>query len=347
MHIKTLLSLFPQRFVPQRSHFAAFAFLVAILGLTDVDAAGGPSARKARAPDVSDAALVRKLPGFRNAVAELDGIQLHYVIGGKGAPLVLLPGWPETWWGYHKIMPALAEHYTVIAVDLRGMGSSSKPEGGYDKKTMAADIHRLVTKLGYKSASIAGHDIGSMVAYSYAANHPEATDKLVMMDVAHPDEGYLTRPLLPAIGSFGDKLDPLHPYFWWFAFHQVKGLPERLLAGRVRIEQEWFYKYMLLDESAIDDLDRAVYERAYNSSDAIRASNGWYQAFMQDVLDDRTYGKINAPVLALGGPGYGRLKTVMTQKATVVVAVQIENSGHFVQEENPAQVTRAMLEFLK
>ena len=335
------------KLVPLKHGLAAVTLLLATLVVSEPAAAEAHATRKTRSLDVSDPALVRKLPGFRNAVADLDGIRLHYVIGGKGAPLVLLPGWPETWWGYHKIMPALAEQYTVISVDMRGMGSSSKPQGGYDKKTMAADIHRLVTQLGYKSVSIAGHDIGSMVAYSYAANHPEATDKLVMMDVAHPDEGYLARPLLPAIGTFSDKLDVSHPYFWWFAFHQVKGLPEKLLAGRVRIEQEWFYKYMLLNESAIDDLDRAVYERAYNSADSIRASNGWYQAFMQDVQDDRTYTKIKAPVLALGGPGYGRLKAVMTQKADVVVAIKIEDSGHFVQEENPSQVTQAMLEFLK
>src|SRR5476649_359473 len=122
--------------------------------------------------NVSDAALVKSLPGFKNSYADVNGVRLHYVQGGKGEPLVLLPGWPETWWTFHKIMPALAQQYTVITVDLRGMGNSSKPADGYDKKTMAKDIYELVKSLGYDRANVAGHDIGSAVAYSYAQNYP-------------------------------------------------------------------------------------------------------------------------------------------------------------------------------
>jgi pimeloyl-ACP methyl ester carboxylesterase len=309
--------------------------------------AAAPAHAAAPTPaSISDAALLKRLPGFQHAYADVNGIRLHYVIGGEGAPLVLLPGWPETWWGYHKIMPELARHYRVIVVDLRGMGGSSRPEAGYDKKTMAADVQALVTQLGYKSAHIAGHDIGSQVAYSYAANFPQSTRKLVMMDVGPPTESMLALPLLPAHGSFGDKMDPAHPYFWWFAFHQVKGLPEKILAGRVRLEQEWFYTYMLKDEHAIDAHDRAVYEKAYNNADAIRASNGWYQAFTQDIIDDKTYAPLAMPVLGLGGIGHERLKAVMERKANNFTAVRIENSGHFVQEEQPTQVIRAMLDFL-
>lgn len=312
--------------------------------------AGGGVAAAAAVPadgaDVSDAALLRTLPGFRDAYADVNGVRLHYVIGGKGAPLVLLPGWPETWWGFRKIMPALAEHYTLIVVDLRGMGASARPADGYDKKTMATDIHALVRQLGYASAYVAGHDIGSQVAYSYAANFPQETAKLVMMDVGPPTAGYLTLPLLPAHGTFSNKQDPAHLYLWWFAFHQVKGLPEQLLAGRVRIEHEWFYNYMLLDGEAIDAHARAVYEAAYNSADAIRASNGWYQAFTQDIIDDGAYAKLAMPVLALGGSGHERLRAVMANKASDLRAVKIERSGHFVQEEQPDQVIAAMRAFL-
>lgn len=298
------------------------------------------------AADISDKALLQTLPGFQSAHAVVNGIALHYVTGGKGAPLVLLPGWPETWWGYHKIMPELAKHYTVIAVDLRGMGASGRPDGGYDKKTMAADILGLVHQLGYSSAHIAGHDIGSQVAYSYAANFPQATRKLVLMDVGPSTESLLKLPMLPQHGTFHDKIDPDHAYLWWFAFHQVKGLPEKLLAGRVRLEQEWFYTYMAVHEEAIDARDRAVYEAAYNSADAIRASNGWYQSFTQDIIDDRDYQPLAMPVLALGAPGFNRLKAVMEKKAPRLTAVRIEDSGHFIQEEQPAQVVDAMLRFL-
>jgi pimeloyl-ACP methyl ester carboxylesterase len=259
----------------------------------------------------------------------------------------MLPGWPETWWTFHKIMPALAEHYTVIAVDLRGMGASSKPADGYDKKTMATDIHELVKSLGYDKATIAGHDIGSAVAFSYGANFPQATDKLVMMEFPHPDESLMSFPLLPAQSSVGDKVGSSRPYLWWFAFNQVNGLPEKLLAGRIRIEQDWLFKYFLVNDSAVDARDRAVYEQAYDSAEAIRASNGWYQAFAQDVSDNKGYGKLNMPILVLAGPAYKWMKVVVAKKATNLTAVDVEKSGHFVQEEQPEFVTKTMVDFLQ
>jgi pimeloyl-ACP methyl ester carboxylesterase len=302
---------------------------------------------KKKAPNVSDAALVASLPGFRNGYAEVDGVRLHYVVGGKGEPLVLLPGWPETWWTFHKIMPALAQNHTVIAVDLRGMGASSRPTDGYDKKTMARDVHALVQFLGYDKATIAGHDIGSAVAFAYAENYPEATDKLVMMELPHPDDSLLTFPLLPTQGTVGDKLGMSRPYLWWFAFNQVNGLPEKLLAGHIRVEQDWLFKYFLVDESAVDARDRAVYERAYNSADAIHASNAWYQTLTQDVSDNRSYGTLQMLVLAMGGPAYGWMKKVVSQKAANLTAVKVENSGHFIQEEQPEFVLRTMTDFLQ
>jgi pimeloyl-ACP methyl ester carboxylesterase len=173
----------------------------------------------------TNAALVRSLKGFQSGDAEVNGVHLHYVAGGTGTPLILLPGWPETWWQYHKIMPSLARHFHVVSVDIRGMGLSSKPVDGYDKKTMAKDIYELVRHLGYDKVDIAGHDIGSMVAFAYAAQFPQATLKLAMMDVPHPDDGWMKIPMLPQVGKFGAKIDDLHPAYPWFsAFQQVKGL---------------------------------------------------------------------------------------------------------------------------
>jgi pimeloyl-ACP methyl ester carboxylesterase len=301
----------------------------------------------ASSADVSDAALVKSLPGFRNGYATVNGVRLHYVSGGKGAPLVLLPGWPETWWTFHKIMPVLAQHYTVIVVDLRGMGASSKPVDGYDKKTMAADIHELTRSLGYDKVAIAGHDIGSAVAFAYAENYPDATDKLVMMEFPHPDDSLQTLPLLPAQGAYGDRLGSARPNLWWFAFNQVKGLPEQLLAGRFRLEEDWLFHYFLVNEDAVDARDRAVYEHAYNRADAIRAGNAWYQAFPQDVIDNRSYGQLSMPVLVMGGPAYKWMTKVVGQKAANLSAVDIENSGHFIQEEQPEVVAQTMLGFLQ
>lgn len=296
--------------------------------------------------DVSDATLVARLPGFTSASATIDGVRIHYVSGGKGSPVFLLPGWPETWWSYHKVMPELARRHRVIVVDLRGMGSSDKPVGGYDKKTMAADVAGLAAQLGYSSIDVIGHDIGAMVAYSLAASHPDLVRRLVLLDVGPPSAGYMNLRLLPEPDTFGDKIDEAHPYLWWFAFHQVKGMPEELLEGRAGIEQAWFFRYMAKDESAIDGLDRAVYAAAYSTRDGTRAGNAWYQAFAQDIADNGTYPKLTMPVLGLGGPGYLRLKSALDMLAPGSQTFRVEDSGHFIAEEKPAAMLAYVHDFL-
>jgi pimeloyl-ACP methyl ester carboxylesterase len=293
----------------------------------------------------TDAALVKRLHGFRSDYAQVNGTRLHFVIGGRGPALVLLPGWPQTWWSFHKIMPALARHHTVVAVDIRGMGGSAKPAAGYDKKNMAKDIHELLLKLGQDKAVIVGHDIGAQVAWSFAANHPQATDKLVMLDVPHSDEQLYQWPILPRLNTFSDKIDPAAPFAWWFAFHQVMGLPERLLAGRAHIQQEWFFTYLMKDESVLTPLDRAVYANAYRSSEAIRAGTAWYQAFPRDIEDEKGYAKLTMPVLGIAGPGFDWLNASLAAKATNARAVHLKDSGHFVQEEAPEETARLILEF--
>src|ERR1043166_8576673 len=128
-------------------------------------------------------------PGFTEKYADVNAVRLHYYIGGKGSAVVLLHGYAETGHMWLPIMPLLAESHAVIVPDLRGAGKSSKPEGGYDKKNMAVDIHDLTTALGFEHASIVGHDIGLMVAYAYAAQFPQATEKVVLMDAFLPGIG--------------------------------------------------------------------------------------------------------------------------------------------------------------
>src|SRR5258705_3892240 len=128
-------------------------------------------------PDTAD----KVLAGFTEHVAEVNGVKLHYLIGGKGSPVVLLHGYAETSHMWIPIMPLLAKHHTVIVPDLRGAGDSSKPESGYDKKNMAVDIHALVSSLNLDHITVVGHDIGLMVAYAYAAQFPQATDRLGLM----------------------------------------------------------------------------------------------------------------------------------------------------------------------
>ncbi|MFC3897932.1 alpha/beta fold hydrolase [Lentzea rhizosphaerae] len=278
-----------------------------------------------------------ELPGFKHNHAQVNGVRLHYVTGGRGEPLVLLPGWPQTWWEYHQIMPALATRFRVIAVDLRGMGGSEKPAGGYDKKTMAADIHALVKHLGYEKVGIAGHDIGSQVAFSFAANHPTATRKVAFMDVLHPDEGYYQIPLLPPPGQFS---------LWWFAFNQIQTLPEQLLTGRFRYLIDWLFANTAFNPDAIDERSRQIYARAYNSPDAIRASNGWYQAFHQDIADGKTYAKLTPPVLGLASVlSFEQFKAALPNLAIDFKAVQIDGAGHWLAEEQPDAVARELTQF--
>lgn len=287
----------------------------------------------------SDATLVRLLPGdFRNGYAAVNGTTLHYVTGGEGPPLVLLPGWPQTWWQFRKIMPELSRRFRVVAVDLRGMNSSGKPAGGYDKKTMAEDIYQLVHQLGYDRVDIAGHDIGSMVAFSFAANHPEAIRRLSMLDVAHPDPSLYDLTLLPRPG--------VTPFFlWWFAFNQVRLLPEQLLTDRFRYLTDYLCEVILLDQADIDDHARAVYANAYASPDAIRAGNGWYQTFGQDIADGQTYPELTLPVQAMYAEGNTSLIQSLVGRASDVQPVQINNSGHYLAEEQPDAVTVALTRF--
>lgn len=299
-------------------------------------------------PAVSDADLAKRLGDFKSAYADVNGTRIHYVIGGKGPPLVLMPGWLQTWWEFNKVMPELSKHYTIIAVDIRGMGGSAKPAGGYDKKTMAGDIYGLVRSLGYEKANIAGHDIGAMVAYAYAANYPQGTIKLALIDTPHPAEGWKGLPMIPPKGSFGAKVDDAHPVWpWWFALNQVPELPEELLLGRYHLIQDWSFNYMLRDNASIPQADREIYFAAYNNADAIRGGNGWYRSFAQDIDDEATYGPLKMPVLALGGIGYPWLQAALPPKAPDLKLVKVENSGHFVPEEQPQVLIQEFIAFFR
>jgi pimeloyl-ACP methyl ester carboxylesterase len=319
---------------------SAYATLVAPPSAEPASPADGPYA---------DEELVQRLPGFTNHYATVNGIRLHYVEGGRGPALVCLPGWPQMWYSFHPVAPALARHYRVILVDIRGMGSSDKPAGGYDKKTMAQDIYALVQHLGLAKVTVLGHDIGGMVASSFAFNYPAATDKLILLDGAHPSEGLQYMSLLPAPGAFdGPKMDAQQPYVWWMAFNQVKELPEKLLAGRFQHLLDYLFAYVMLDDSKMSAFDRAVYATHYNQPASIRAANAWYQALAQDVADARTYSPLAMPVLGIGSRvSYEYLKMSLPAVAPQAQVVGLPDSGHYMFEEQPAEVLAAVLDFLQ
>ena len=296
----------------------------------------------------SDQELVKKLPGFTNHYVTVNGIRLHYVEGGRGQPLICLPGWPQTWYSFHPVATQLAQHYRVIILDIRGMGSTDKPAAGYDKKTMAQDVYALTQLLNLPKVTVMGHDIGGMVAMSFAFNYPDATDKLILLDGSHPSEGMRHMSMLPAPGTFEAKMDGTNPYMWWMAFNQINELPEQLLAGRFRYLLDWLFGYVMLDERHMTEFDREVYAAAYNHPESIRAATGWYRAFNQDMEDANTYLRLTMPVLGIASyVAYNHMSMGLPYVAENVQVIGLSNSGHYMFEEKPNLVLEAVFNFLK
>jgi pimeloyl-ACP methyl ester carboxylesterase len=279
---------------------------------------------------------------FSHNTASVNGIQMHYVIGGHGDPVVLLHGWPETWYEWHKVMPALAKNYTVVAPDLRGLGDSSKPPTGYDGKTLAEDIHQLVGKLGFKTIFLVGHDIGTQVAYSYAAAHPSEVKRLAVMDLPIP----------------GFTPPQLEGKIWWFVFHQTPNVPEALVQGKEMMYLSWFYHGLTYNSAAITQAAINEYVSHYSAPGAMRAGFEHYRAFPQDAIQNQNYSKtkLTMPVLALGGgylPTFGGNITMsaviygMKILAQNAQGITVPNSGHFIPEEQPDFVVDLLFKFFR
>ncbi|MHC5897330.1 alpha/beta fold hydrolase [Nostoc sp.] len=278
--------------------------------------------------------------GFTSAVAEVNGVTIHYVIGGTGDPLVLVHGWPQTWYEWHGIMPPLAERFTVIAVDLRGAGGSSKPapSAGYDARTMAEDIHQLIHQLGFNSIRILGHDIGLLVAYAYAAAYPTEVHKLVLLD------GFLAG-IEPMWSQF--RADPRS---WVFSLHETKELPEQLTAGKEREYLTWFYTNQAYRKGAFSEAEIDEYVRAYSAPGAMSASFEWFRAFKTDIEQNQASSrtKLTMPVLALGGEKLtGHIMVPMAQVvADDVRGGSVPECGHWMAEEKPDYLLDQLNDFL-
>jgi len=276
---------------------------------------------------------------FSHRLASVNGIQLHYVIGGHGNPLVLLHGWPETWYEFRLVMPALAKNYTVIVPDLRGLGDSSKPTTGYDGKTVAEDIHQLVTKLGFKTIYLAGGDVGAVIAYPYAAAHPTEVKKLVVWEA-------------PIVGLTPPGAKPV----WWFSFHQVPDLPEALVNGKELTYLSWFYHNLAYNPAAITQAAINEYVSHYSAPGGMRAGFAYYRALPQDAIENMNYSKtkLTMPVLALGGgydPYFGGNFTTPLIAPSIKMAAQnvqtviVPNSGHWIPEEQPQFFVKQLANF--
>ena len=278
-----------------------------------------------------------KVPdGFTERDAEANGVRIHYFIGGKGSPVVLLHGYAQTSHMWNPITPLLAKNHTVIAPDLRGAGGSTKPESGYDKKNMAVDIHDLVTSLGFKRASVVGHDIGLMVAYAYAAQFPHETERLVLMDA-----------FLPGIGDWKNVW--LMRDLWHFHFYGE--VPLALVKGRERTYFEHFWNDFAADpKHSVSEADRRIYAKAYAQPGGMRAGFEYFKNFERDAKDfaELSATKLSMPVLVLTGEKASGTFLIEQTKlvATNVDGKVIASSGHWLIDEALQQTIPALVTFI-
>jgi pimeloyl-ACP methyl ester carboxylesterase len=278
---------------------------------------------------------------FEHRVSGPYGHRLHYVIGGSGEPLLLVPGWPQTWYAFRRIMPRLAERYTVVAVDPPGLGDSDKPFGGYDTGSVARRLKELTDDLGWDGCHFVGHDIGCWIGYPFAAMFPEMVRKLVLMDATVP--GIVS----PDAYAFEPERIVRN---WHFFFNAIPDLPEALVIGRERAFLSWLFAAKSANPAAIDGPAIDEYVRCYSKPGAWRAGLAYYRALFEGAKQNRLHAmaRIKTPVLTIGGEsGLGELMEQMMQAVAKHVSGRIiTGCGHYVAEEAPEQLTEMLFDFL-
>jgi pimeloyl-ACP methyl ester carboxylesterase len=273
--------------------------------------------------------------GTENVIT--NGTQIYVRVGGAGPAVVLLHGYGETGDMWAPLAAQLARDHLVIVPDLRGLGLSSRPAGGYDKKNQAEDVAGVLNSLKIDKVDLVTHDIGNMVGYAFAAQHPERVKKFVIIDAP-----------LPGIGPWDDIVRS-HA-LWHFSFYGPDA--ERLVKGRERIYLDRFWNEFSADPKKFDEASRKHYAKLYAAAGAMHAGFEQFKAFDQDAADNKVFvakGMLTMPVLAIGGEkSFGPMMgTVMRAAATNVQTAVVPNSGHWVMEENPAATIKLIEDFLK
>jgi len=265
-----------------------------------------------------------------------NGATIHARSGGSGPAVVLLHGYGETGDMWVPLATELARDHTVIVPDLRGLGLSSKPSGGFDKKTQAGDVSGVMTALGVQQADIVAHDIGNMVAFQFAAQFPARVRRMVLIDAP-----------VPGVGPWEEILK--NPLLWHFRF----GGPdmERLVAGRERIYLDRFWNEFSASPDHFREAARAHYAKLYALPGAMHSGFSQFAAFDQDAIDNRAFlahERLKMPLLALGGQkSFGpMMATVMRAGADDVTEGVVPDSGHWIMEENPRATIQLVREFL-
>jgi len=283
---------------------------------------------------------------WEHRTAVVNGINIHYVTQGQGAPVVLLHGWPEFWYAWRKQIPVLSERFNVIVPDLRGFGYSDKPLSGYDTRTSASDIYELVRQLGHERVSIVAHDIGARVAFRFTLDHEETVQRLAFLDATPPIEQLAAQA--PAVVR-----ERWHSYF-----HQQFDLPEKLIEGREEIYLRHIFKDWTINKYPPSQEEVDEYVRAYSQPGALRGGFSYYRAA---AYEDPPHWQADAerqlstPVLFLFGArrvrtgeamGAGPLEDAWRRHFPNVTAKHMGNFGHFLQWETPDEVNRELLAFL-
>ena len=272
---------------------------------------------------------------------EVNGIRLHYTRAGSGEPLVLLHGFPMTSYCWRKIIPPLAERFTVIAPDLRGCGDSDRPTSGYDKRTVAEDIHQLVRSLDLGPVNVVSHDVGMMVAYAYASRYSAEVRRLALMEAALA--GYGLENLYDASKTPRMFHLPL--------FEAPNGLAEALIAGRERLFVSHMMRQQAYDTTALEEQALEEYARHLSAPGALHGGIEYFRAHTVDAEHNREHArtKLPMPVLTVGGTAsFGvHLEGEIRPLAANMRAVMIDQCGHYLAEEQPERLTEELLKFLR
>ncbi len=290
-----------------------------------------------------------EIPGLLHGLVPVaDGVRLHYVSCGTGEPVLLIPGWPQSWYAWRFVIPMLVEAgRRVIAVDPRGFGDSDKPDAGYDVGTAALDTHRLIEGLRLSDGhgvDIVSHDVGTWIAHAHAVEYPGDVRRLVLTDALVPG----VSPEPPA--GYPDRLRNARS--WHFGFNRIEGLPEALIHGREREFLQWFFgPYKCTRTWCIEPAAFAEYLRVFSAPGAVRAGLNYYrEAFSTAGLEAsarRCRQRLDMPILTLGGAdadGDGLMQT-MSRFTADLTNVVYEGIGHHLPEECPEDLVHDVLAF--
>lgn len=294
--------------------------------------------------DAGSVAHARHLPSnfahmFESRYIDAGDVRLHAVIGGKGPPLLLVHGWPQNWYAWRLLMPALAQDFEVIAVDQRGIGLSDKPAGGYDTGTLAGDLAAMMSALGHKRFAVVGHDTGFAISYALAADHPDRVDRAVLLEIPGPPMTSASPPVFVP--------SPVNNKLWHIPFLRAESLPEQLVKAR---EGAFFgYEFAIQGGNVSGDAIN-YYVDLVSEPGALPGSFGFYRALDATLAQNekRKATKLKMPVLAIGGErSYGvHVGEAMSQLAENVQSIVVPGAGHWLAEEAPEAVLEALTPFL-